>query len=126
MKLSDYVFEAIADAGVRHVFFLPGGGAMHLVDSLGRCGGLEPVLMLHEHHVPKSSAEASQRSEARQHQAKAFTRPPTKWQSRGFARGGPKRRATTPVKPAFPGDIRGRSIASDLGPVLFIDEDSTT
>lgn len=48
MKLSDYVFEAIADAGVRHVFFLPGGGAMHLVDSLGRCGRLEPILMLHE------------------------------------------------------------------------------
>jgi acetolactate synthase-1/2/3 large subunit len=48
MKLSDYVFEAIADAGVRHVFFLPGGGAMHLVDSLGRCRGLEPILMLHE------------------------------------------------------------------------------
>ena len=39
MKLSDYVFEAVADAGVRHVFFLPGGGAMHLVDSLGRSAG---------------------------------------------------------------------------------------
>jgi acetolactate synthase-1/2/3 large subunit len=48
VKLSDYVFEAIADAGVRHVFFLPGGGAMHLVDSLGRCPRLEPVVMLHE------------------------------------------------------------------------------
>ena len=48
MKLSDYVFEAVADAGVRHVFFLPGGGAMHLVDSLGKCERLEPVLMLHE------------------------------------------------------------------------------
>jgi acetolactate synthase-1/2/3 large subunit len=48
MKLSDYVFEAVADAGVRHVFYLPGGGAMHLVDSLGRSDRLEPVLMLHE------------------------------------------------------------------------------
>ncbi len=48
MKLSDYVFEAVADAGVRHVFFLPGGGSMHLVDSLGGCTRLEPVLMLHE------------------------------------------------------------------------------
>ncbi len=48
MKLSDYVFEAVADAGVEHVFFLPGGGAMHLVDSLGKCERLEPVLMLHE------------------------------------------------------------------------------
>ena len=26
MKLSDYIFDAIADAGVRHVFFLPGLG----------------------------------------------------------------------------------------------------
>lgn len=48
MKLSDFVFQAIADAGVKHVFFLPGGGAMHLVDSLGRNGRVEPVVMLHE------------------------------------------------------------------------------
>lgn len=48
MKLSDYVFAAIADAGVKHVFFLPGGGAMHLVDSLGRSDRIEPVVMLHE------------------------------------------------------------------------------
>jgi acetolactate synthase-1/2/3 large subunit len=48
VKLSDYLFAAIADAGVKHVFFLPGGGSMHLVDSLGRSERLEPVLMLHE------------------------------------------------------------------------------
>ncbi len=48
MKLSDYVMAFVADQGVKHVFFLPGGGAMHLNDSLGRCPGLEPVSMLHE------------------------------------------------------------------------------
>lgn len=48
MKLADYVFEAFAEAGVQHVFFLPGGGAMHLVDSLGRSRRLEPIVMLHE------------------------------------------------------------------------------
>ena len=48
MKLSDYIFEAIADAGVKHVFFLPGGGSMHLVDSLGRSSRLAPIVMLHE------------------------------------------------------------------------------
>jgi acetolactate synthase-1/2/3 large subunit len=48
VKLSDYIFETIADAGVKHVFFLPGGGAMHLVDSLGRCSRLQPIVMLHE------------------------------------------------------------------------------
>jgi acetolactate synthase I/II/III large subunit len=48
MKLSDYVFRAIADIGVKHVFLVPGGGAMHLNDSLSRCGDLEFVCNLHE------------------------------------------------------------------------------
>lgn len=48
MKLSDYVIQFIADQGVRHVFMLPGGGAMHLVDSLGRCKNIEYVCNLHE------------------------------------------------------------------------------
>ncbi len=48
IKLSDYVFDFIAGQGVRHVFLLPGGGCMHLVDSLGRNNRLEYVAMLHE------------------------------------------------------------------------------
>ena len=48
MKLSDYVFEFIARQGVKHVFMLPGGGAMHLNDSLGHHPGLEFVSNLHE------------------------------------------------------------------------------
>lgn len=48
MKLSDYVIQFIADLGVKHVFMLPGGGAMHLVDSLGRCNNMEYVCNLHE------------------------------------------------------------------------------
>jgi len=48
MKLSDYVMEKIADTGVKHIFMLPGGGAMHLNDSLGRCQRLEYVVNLHE------------------------------------------------------------------------------
>lgn len=47
-KLSDYVFDFVAAQGVKHVFMLPGGGAMHLVDSLGRCGGIDYVCNLHE------------------------------------------------------------------------------
>lgn len=35
IKLSDYIFKFIKDQGVKHIFMLPGGGAMHLVDSLG-------------------------------------------------------------------------------------------
>lgn len=47
-KLSDYVMQFIAAQGVEHVFMLPGGGAMHLNDSLGKCPGLKYVNHLHE------------------------------------------------------------------------------
>jgi acetolactate synthase-1/2/3 large subunit len=48
MKLSDYVMARVAQAGARHVFMLPGGGCMHLVDSLGRNPDLTLVANLHE------------------------------------------------------------------------------
>jgi acetolactate synthase-1/2/3 large subunit len=48
MKLSDYVMLRVAAAGVRHVFTVPGGGCMHLVDSLGRNPDLQFVANLHE------------------------------------------------------------------------------
>ncbi len=47
-KLSDYVIRFIADQGVKHVFLVPGGGAMHLNESLGRCADIEYVCNLHE------------------------------------------------------------------------------
>ncbi len=51
VKLSDYVFQFISDLGVRHVFLLPGGGCMHLVDSLGRSSSLKYICCLHEQAV---------------------------------------------------------------------------
>jgi acetolactate synthase I/II/III large subunit len=48
MRLADYVMQRIADAGVDHVFMVPGGGAMHLVDALGLRRDLEFVGTLHE------------------------------------------------------------------------------
>lgn len=48
MKVSDYIWNYVAALGVRHVFMFPGGGAMHLVDSLGRNENLEYVTLLHE------------------------------------------------------------------------------
>lgn len=48
MKLSDWVFRHIADLGVKHVFMVTGGGAMHLNDSLGQCTDIEYVCALHE------------------------------------------------------------------------------
>jgi acetolactate synthase-1/2/3 large subunit len=48
VKLSDYVVRFIADLGVKHVFLVPGGGAMHLNDSLSRCPEIEFVCNSHE------------------------------------------------------------------------------
>lgn len=48
MKLSDYVIQVIASQSVKHVFMLSGGGAMHLVDSVGQCKDIEYVCNLHE------------------------------------------------------------------------------
>jgi acetolactate synthase I/II/III large subunit len=48
VKLSDYVWNRIAAEGVEHVFMLPGGGCMHLVDSLGRHPELKFICNLHE------------------------------------------------------------------------------
>lgn len=36
IKLSDYVMQFLEEKGVSQAFMLPGGGAMHLVDSLGK------------------------------------------------------------------------------------------
>lgn len=52
MKLSDYVIDFIIRRGVKHVFMLPGGGAMHLNDSLAqRASEIRFVPMLHEQAV---------------------------------------------------------------------------
>jgi acetolactate synthase-1/2/3 large subunit len=51
MTIADFLMHKLAAAGARHVFLIPGGGCMHLVDSLGRNEQLEPVAMLHEQGV---------------------------------------------------------------------------
>ena len=48
MRLADYVIQRIAEAGVGHVFMVPGGGAMHLDDSVGLREDVEFVCTLHE------------------------------------------------------------------------------
>src|SRR5487761_1646010 len=47
-KLSDYIVQFVADQGVKHVFLVTGGGAMHLNESLSRCKAIEPVCNSHE------------------------------------------------------------------------------
>jgi acetolactate synthase-1/2/3 large subunit len=48
MKLSDYVVRFVAEQGVKHVFLVVGGGAMHLNASLAAEKRLTPVCNLHE------------------------------------------------------------------------------
>lgn len=48
MKLSDYVVRFISEQGVKHVFLVTGGGAMHLNQSLGAQAAIEPVCNSHE------------------------------------------------------------------------------
>ncbi|MBT8342130.1 MAG: thiamine pyrophosphate-binding protein [Desulfatitalea sp.] len=48
IRVSDYIFKFISNTGVKHVFLLPGGGCMHLLDALGRRKELVPVCCLHE------------------------------------------------------------------------------
>lgn len=48
VRLSDYVARTLHAHGVRHVFMLTGGGAMHLNDAMGRVEGLRYVCCHHE------------------------------------------------------------------------------
>lgn len=48
MRLADYVMQRVAEEGVRHVFMVPGGGAMHLDDAVGRREDVQFVCTLHE------------------------------------------------------------------------------
>lgn len=47
IKLSDYIFRFLENKGVKHAFMLPGGGAMHLVDSIGK-SEINYICCLHE------------------------------------------------------------------------------
>ena len=48
MRLADYLIQRVADLGVKHIFTVPGGGAMHLDDALGCSNELTFVCNLHE------------------------------------------------------------------------------
>jgi len=48
MKLSDYVSQKVVELGVKHVFMVTGGGAMHLNHSFGTNKNLECIFNHHE------------------------------------------------------------------------------
>ncbi len=48
MKLSDYVLKFVADLGIKDLFLVTGGGAMHLNASLGAETRIRPICNSHE------------------------------------------------------------------------------
>jgi acetolactate synthase-1/2/3 large subunit len=56
-RVADYVADFIAALGIKHVFLLPGGGAMYLTDAFGKHSGIHCVACLHE-QAAAISAEA--------------------------------------------------------------------
>jgi acetolactate synthase-1/2/3 large subunit len=48
IRVADYLAKRIAEAGVRHVFMVSGGGAMHLNDAIGKNKDIEYVCNHHE------------------------------------------------------------------------------
>src|ERR1700728_3876537 len=48
MRLADYVARKLVEHGVRHVFLVTGGAAMHLNDAFGRVPELAKVCCHHE------------------------------------------------------------------------------
>ena len=48
IKVSDFIIKFLEEQGVKHMFMLPGGMAMHIDDSIGYAKDIKPVFMLHE------------------------------------------------------------------------------
>lgn len=56
MKLSDYIFDFLEKKGIEDIFAISGGGAMHLIDSIGKNEKLNYISAHHE----QASAMASE------------------------------------------------------------------
>jgi acetolactate synthase-1/2/3 large subunit len=56
-RVADYIADFVAVLGIKHVFLLPGGGAMYLTDAFGKHPDIHCVACLHE-QAAAISAEA--------------------------------------------------------------------
>ena len=56
IKVSDYIADFFVKKGIRNIFSVVGGGAMHLNDSLGHHGNLTCVY----HHHEQAAAMAAE------------------------------------------------------------------
>ncbi|EKD53785.1 MAG: hypothetical protein ACD_60C00153G0005 [uncultured bacterium] len=54
-KVSHFIADFLFDSGLRHIFLLTGGGAMHLNDAFGRHSGLR---IIYNHHEQASAMAA--------------------------------------------------------------------
>ena len=53
IRVADFIMKHLADEiGVRHIFVVTGGGAMHLDDALGRNKKIQYVCTHHEQAAP--------------------------------------------------------------------------
>ncbi len=64
MRVADYIAQSLVQHGVRDVFMVTGGGAMHLNDALGRCRDLR-VLCCHHEQACAMAAESYNRLSGR-------------------------------------------------------------
>ena len=48
IKVSDYITQFIVDQGIQNIFMLSGGGMMHMLDSVQKQEGLNPIFNLNE------------------------------------------------------------------------------
>jgi acetolactate synthase-1/2/3 large subunit len=48
IRVADFIFQYLADYGIKHVFLVVGGGAMHLNDALKKETRIQPICMHHE------------------------------------------------------------------------------
>src|SRR3989344_3339000 len=54
IRVSDYLVKFLEEKGVRHIFMITGGGAMHLNDAVGRSKKIEYICPLNEHALAMS------------------------------------------------------------------------
>lgn len=48
IRVADYIIQTLAERGVRHIFLVTGGGAMHLNDAIGRESRIQYICNHHE------------------------------------------------------------------------------
>lgn len=57
VRVADYIAQTLSRVGIRHLFMVTGGGAMHLNDAFGRCKDLQ-VVCCHNEQTCAMAAES--------------------------------------------------------------------